>query len=217
MSFLLWHRDRTVGVASTRSVLRAAEVPLFTDAHNLCDRIEQLRDEKIRYVAAAGEEARAAGFVQGREEGLRAGRDEIAETVAGITRAAADERDRLRGEVGLLALQVVRRLMGQVAPDAVLAGLAAAAARDMLPTQTLTLFVHPAQYDAVRERLASGLAGSSTEPGTDTDTHAPRIDVQPDPDCAEGTCRLETEHGAVDAALETQLARLAEAWGVNVR
>jgi type III secretion system HrpE/YscL family protein len=207
MSFLLWHRDRDAGVASTRSVLRAREVPLFTDAFRLCERIEELREEKIRYIAAAGDEARAAGFAEGRAEGLRAGQEELAAALLETTRAAAEERDRLRGEVGVLALQVVRKLVGQVAPDAVLAGLAAAAVRDMLPTQTLTLFVHPDQADAVRARLAAGQDGDNHE------GNAPRIDVQADPGCAAGTCRIETEHGTVDASLETQLARLASAWG----
>jgi type III secretion system HrpE/YscL family protein len=207
MSFLLWHRDRSVGIAAGRSVLRANEVPLFADAQQLCERLEQLNHDKVRYIAQAGDEARATGFAEGRDEGRRAGRDEIAAQLAAMTRAAAEERDRLRGEVGLLALQVVRKLMGQVAPDAVLAGLAATAVRDMLPTQTMTLFVHPDQCDAVRARVAAGAEGS--------DESAARIDVQPDPDCAEGTCRIETEHGAVDASLETQLGRLADAWGLT--
>ena len=81
-------------------------------------------------------------------------------------------------------------------------------AREMLPTQTLTLIVHPDQCDAVRTRLAASAAASADAP-------APRFEVQPDPDCRHGVCRIETEHGTVDASLEAQLARLATAWGVH--
>jgi type III secretion system HrpE/YscL family protein len=183
-------------------------VPLFTDVQRLAERFEELCHEKVRYITAAGDEARTAGFAEGKTAGQRAGRDELAEALAEMTRAAAAERDRLRGEVGVLALQVVRKLIGQVAPDAVLAGLAAAAVRDMLPTQTLTLFVHPDQTDAVRARLA---AATDHGDGPENSNEA-RIDVQADPNCEPGSCRIETEHGTVDASLETQLARLADAW-----
>jgi len=38
--------------------------------------------------------------------------------------------------------------------------------------------------------------------------------VQPDSDQASDTCRIETEHGSIDASLEAQLSRLANAWGL---
>lgn len=209
MSFLLWHRERSVGIAATRSVLRANEVPLFVEANELCERIEALRDEKTRYVAAAGEEARRAGLAEGREAGLRAARDELAAKLAEFAQAAAREREQLRANVAALALQVVRKIAGQIAPEATLAALAEAAARDMLPSQTMTLFVHPDHCEAVRERLAAMM--QSAPHG---DHASVRLDVQPDALCAPDTCRIETEHGAVDASLETQLARLAAAWGV---
>lgn len=210
MSFLLWHRDRKVGVASTRVVLRASEVPLFADAQALRDRLEHLEAEASQRIADAREEARASGYLQGREEGAQQARAEVAATIVELTRAAAQERARLGGEIAALALQVVRKLLGQLPADGVLAALAETAARDMLPTQMLTLFVHPDQCEAVRARLA---ATSDATP----DAPTPRFEVQADPACVPGACRIETEHGTVDASLEAQLARLASAWGVAVQ
>jgi len=206
MSYLLWHRDRNVGFASSRLVLRAAEVPLFADAQALRDRLEQLTDAQAERVAAAAEEARVKGYVAGREQAAIDGRDEVAATIVELTRAATQEREQMRGEVAGLALQVVRKLLGQLPADGVLAALAETAAREMLPTQTLTLLVHPDQCDAVRARLSAG--------ATSADAPAPRFDVQPDPDYAADACRIETEHGSVDASLEAQLERLANAWGL---
>jgi type III secretion system HrpE/YscL family protein len=208
MSYLLWHRDRSVGFASARVVLRATEVPLLADAQVLRDRLEQLNDEQEQRVAAAAEEARVKGYVHGREEGAVAARDELATTIVELTKAAAQAREQMRGEVASLALQVVRKLLGQLPAEGVLAALAETAAREMLPTQTLTLLVHPDQCEAVRTRLAATAVAS-------IDGSPPRFDVQPDPDCALGVCRIETEHGSVDASLEAQLARLADAWGVT--
>jgi type III secretion system HrpE/YscL family protein len=209
MSFLLWQRDRKVGIASPRLVLRAVEVPLLADASRLCDRIEQLRDDEVRFVAAAGEEARALGRAAGYEEGRREARDEIAATLVALNEAAGRERARLRGDVAALALQVVRKMVGQVDADDVLVALAQTAARDMIPTQTMTLVVHPQRCEAVRDRLA-GATGAAANDGAGV-----RFDVRGDLACAPDTCLIETEHGSVDASLEVQLARLARAWGVG--
>ena len=208
MTFLLWHRDRSVGFASSRVVLRAAEVPLLGDAQALRDRLEQVLEEQEQRIAAAGEEARVKGYVQGREQGALEARDEAAAAMVDLAQAAEQERARVRDEIATLALHVVRKLLGQLPGDGVLAALAETAAREMLPTQTLTLFVHPDQCDAVRARLGATTSASLDAP-------APRFDVQPDPNSAADVCRIETEHGSVDASLEAQLTRLASAWGVT--
>lgn len=207
MTYLLWHRDRSVGFASKRVVLRAAEVPLLADAQTLRDRLETLTGEEAERIAAAAEEARVKGYVTGHEQGALEARDDLAATIVHLTQAAEQQRVQLRDEIAVLALQVVRKLLGQMQVDGVLAALAETAAREMLPTQMLTLFVHPDRCDAVRARLASSTA--------ETDTAGARFDVQPDPDCAADACRIETEHGTVDASLEAQLTRLATAWGVT--
>jgi flagellar biosynthesis/type III secretory pathway protein FliH len=202
MSFLLWQRDGHARIGSGRLVLRAAEVPLLADAQALRDTLERLRAEQEALVAAEG----ARGFQQGLEQGLKAGRHEAADTVAAtlttIAQVAAQERERLRGEVGALALQVVRKLLGHFAEDSVLAALAATAANDLLATQPVTLAVHPELCQPVRDRLAGLGEGSGL-----------RCEVRADPTAARDSCRLETEHGSVDAALQAQLARLEAAWG----
>ncbi len=205
MSYLLWQRERNLGIASKRVVLRAHEVPLLEDALVLRDRLEQLFDEQAQRVAAATEEARAEARVLGHEEGWREARDELAARLAALAQQAARERERLRGDIAALALEVVRKLMGRFADEALLAGLADTAAREMLPAPALTLIVHPDRCDAVRERLAHAA----------DDASEPRFDVRGDPACAPDTCRIETEYGSVDASLEAQLERLAAAWGVN--
>jgi type III secretion system HrpE/YscL family protein len=204
MSYLLWHRDRNVAFGSSRLVLRASEVPLFADAHALREQLEQLTAEQAQRVAAAAEEARVKGYVEGREQGAIDARDEVAATLVEMNRTAARESEQLRGEIAGLALQVVRKILGQVPADGVLAALAETAAREMLPTQNLTLFVHPDKCEAVRARLAASASAD-----------APRFDIQPDPDQASDTCRIETEHGSIDASLEAQLSRLASAWGLT--
>jgi len=206
MSYLLWQRrDRTVGIGAARVVLRAAEVPLIADAQTLRDRLEQLNQEAAQRIEAAEQDARVQGYVQGREQAAREAQDEVAATLVALERKAAQEREQVRAEIAALALQVARKMLGQLPAEDVLAALAANAARDVLNAPTLTLIVHHADCDAVRTRLAAIV---------DADPSLPRFEVQPDDAVAPGTCRIETALGTVDASLDAQLTRIAAAWGV---
>jgi flagellar biosynthesis/type III secretory pathway protein FliH len=205
MSFLLWQRTGDTRIASSRLVLRAAEVPLLDDAQDLRDSLEQLRREQTAIVAAAAEQAREHGQAQGREEGQREAGEQLAATLTALAQSSAHEREQLRADVGALALQVVRKLLGNIAEDTVLAGLAATAANDLLGTQPVALVVHPDLCQAIRDRLAAATDG----------TPALRCEVRGDPACSRDACRLETEHGSVDASLEAQLARLEAVWAAE--
>lgn len=206
MSYLLWQRDRTLGIGASRVVLRAADVPLLADAHRLRDRLEQLNEDAAQRIATAEQDARVQGYVQGREQATHEAQDEVASSILALQQKAEQDRVQVRGEIAALALQVVRKVLGQVPADGVLAALAETAARDMLPAQTLTLYVHPDQCDSVRAHLAAA---------AEADAAQPRFDVLPDSECKEGVCRIETEFGTVDASLDAQLKRIASAWGVS--
>jgi type III secretion system HrpE/YscL family protein len=208
MSFLLWQRESDIAIASARLVLRADEVPALRQAHALRDELDTLRREQEQRVAAACEAAVARGHAQGLEQGRAAASDEIAATLAALAADAERQRSQLRGEVAQLALQIARKLMGSFAADERLVALAATAARDALPSGGLTLALHPARVEAVRERLARHAAAGG-EP-------LPDFDLRADETCAPDGCRIETELGSLEAALDAQLERLAQAWGVRV-
>ncbi len=207
MTFLLWQRGGDARIASSRLVLRAAEVPLLVDAQALRDSLERLRAQQDEIVAAAAARARGLGVAQGIEAGRTEASEELAANLTALARSSARERDRLRGEAGALALQIVRKLLGHFSDDTLVAALAAAAARDLLGTQALALVVHPDLCKAVRERLAAMADGDG----------ALRCEVRADHAAARGCCRIETEHGSVDASLEAQLARLEAAWGEDAQ
>jgi type III secretion system HrpE/YscL family protein len=200
-TFLLWHRQGDVRIAATRRVLRAAEVPLLADAQTLRDRLEQLYRTQAQHLAEAAAQARHDGHALGIAEGSRELAERLSAHLVSLAEAAATERERMRNEVGALALQVVRKLLGQFADESVLVALADAAATEVLPSQPLAVVVHPDRCDAVRERLAARPAA------------ALRCEVRADPSLELDGCRLETEHGSVDVSLESQLARLTAAWG----
>jgi flagellar biosynthesis/type III secretory pathway protein FliH len=209
VSFLLWQRDGEARIASSRLVLRAAEVPLLGDAQQLRDKLESLRRDQDQHIAAVTAQAQAQGRAHGLVEGQREAGEQLASTLTTLVQTSAQERERLRGQTACLALQVVRKLLGQFAEDALLVALAETAAADLLPTLPLSLVVHPDVCQAVRERLAAG-ADASTGAASGL-----RCEVRSDPSCARDSCRVETEHGSIDASLEAQLARLEAAWRAN--
>jgi flagellar biosynthesis/type III secretory pathway protein FliH len=209
MSFLLWQADADLALGSSRLILRADEVPQLLEAQQLRDALQTLHREQEQRVEAACEASRAAAHALGLEQGRQAARDELGAAITSLSQAMCEERERVRDDVAMLALQVVRKLMGQMALDAQLVGLAAVAAREVLPAPTMTLVVHPDQSDAVRARLAQGSAPAQV------DGPAPAAWlVRDDASLPAGGCRIETELGSVDASLDAQLARLAAAWGV---
>jgi flagellar biosynthesis/type III secretory pathway protein FliH len=217
MSYLMWHRHGDTRIAASRLVLRAAEVPLLQDAHALRERwvdlvqrdgerIARAEQDTQAALAAAAAEGRAQGLAQGHADGQREAREKLAERLLSLAQASAAERERLQASVGALALQVARKLLGRLPEDTLLAALADTAARETLTAPPVALVVHPDRVDAVRAQLA-------TLPRDDA--AALRCEVRGDAACAPDTCRLETEHGTVDASLDAQLRRLAEAWGVT--
>lgn len=209
MTFLLWQREGDVRIASPRLVMRAAEVPLLTDAQALRDRLQALHDKRAEQLNAACAEARAAGLALGLEQGRLAARDELAAALTETSTTAAQRHEQLREQVAALALQVARKLMGHFALPEQLVALADTAARDAMPAQTLTLVMHPDQIDAVRARLDAQAAAEESP------LAALQFELRADAGCAPDACRLETELGSVDASLDAQLQRLAKAWSIG--
>jgi len=207
MSFLLWQRESGVAIASARLVLRAGEVPALRDANQLRDELDSLRRDQQARVQAACHAAHAEGLAAGLQEGRSQARDEIAATLAALATTAAQHESQRRADVAALALQVARKLLGELDAAERLAALAREAAREMLPAPRLTVRVHPQRCDAVRaqlQRMAARDAGSMVT-----------FEVLADDGCLPDDCRIDTELGSADATLDQQLARLAQAWGVS--
>jgi len=207
MSFLLWQRESGVAIASTRLVLRAGEVPPLREAHQLRDELDELRRDQAARVQAACDAARAEGLAAGLQEGRAQARDETAAALSALATTAAQLEAQRCADVAVLALEVARKLLGEIDDAERLAALAREAAREMLPAPRVTLRVHPQRSEAVRAQLQRW-AARNTDP-------MPAFDVVADDACDHDDCRLDTELGSADASLDRQLARLAQAWGVN--
>ncbi len=204
--FMLWHRDpqARLGLVSDRRVLRAAEVPPLQDAQQLLRALGELLAQEQDRIEAACQSGREQGLRQGLAEAQSQSRAEVADALARLARAQEDERRRQQQAVAGLALEVFQKLLGALPAEEGLARLAAQAARELLPARTWRLQVHPDAAATLRAALQAvdpddqaGLAGA---------------EIVADAGLAEGDCRLITEFGTADAAVATQVQRLARAW-----
>ena len=204
--YLLWH-DGAPAIASTRRLFSAAEVPMVEEARELCERLAaqqvalDARAQKV--LAGARDEGFAAGLAQGRAAAMAA----VAEAVEAMTGAMGISRDQAvaaaREDVALLALQVARKLIGQLPEAEQLARLAQEAARQSMPDgEALRLRVHPSHEAEVRALLAATVGAAHWR-------------VEGDAALPVTACRVGGARGDVDAAIDVQLARVARGWGLE--
>ena len=162
-----------------------------------------LRESDRRLTRATAEiEARRAaaeqsGYDQGRADGERRAAAEVAQALAALTERAERERAELRARVGELALEVVRRVAGDLDPAAFVPAMMERAVRDVLPDQPMRVRVARAVAPAVEARLWAINAA---------------IEVVPDDQLGPLDGVLETANGRVQAGLEDQLSALARAF-----
>jgi flagellar assembly protein FliH len=153
-------------------------------------------------------EGHAQGFAQGRAEGLASAREDasrLAALVARLEDSVSDHDQRMADEVLDLALVFARQMVGEalsVRREFVLPVVIAALKHLPQSTQRIELRLNPADVELVRSFLASDANGARTQ-------------IVGDAAQAPGGCRIETEHTAVDASVETRWRRLLANLGRN--
>lgn len=168
------------------------------------DGLALLRESDRRLATALTEteasraKARLEGFAVGRAEGARLAADEAAGALACLAAEGERELAALRADVGRLALEVVRRVAGDLDPAAFLPAMVERAVREVLPDQPLQVRIAPGATGAVETRLWAINAA---------------IEVVADDRLGPLDCVLETANGRVQAGLDAQLAALERAFG----
>lgn len=196
MTFLVLHADRLATALADDPLVPAADVGRVQDALALLAEAGDLRRGAEATTAAAREAARAEGFAAGRAEGLAAAETERqAELFRIALRDSELQRERQK-DIARLALEVVRRIAGELDAGAMVAGLAERAAVQLAPDSMAVVRVAPAAVEGVRARL-EGRAGLS---------------VEADPSLEGQDCVIETALGRTHAGLDTQLAQIERMW-----
>ncbi|SJM31806.1 type III secretion system stator protein SctL [Mesorhizobium delmotii] len=179
-------------------ILRAAEARAWQDGHAFLDEArrdaQQLRD--------AARRAYAAEYAQGYEDGKAQGAADAARLV-GETAVKVDRYlGGLEAEIVNLALDVVRRVLGEFDASMLVAKAAAQAVTEIRRAKYLKVRVHPASVNRVRDELNAALRESDL---------GMTVEIDADDTLATGACILLTDIAVIDASIEAQLDAIAAA------
>ena len=193
MTYRLYHSGPGSALFGPSPLLPGHEAKLMRDAAELLDH--------ARTVAAEAEAARADGFAAGKAEGLRLILEQrdasLAELIAPLAAEVAQAQAALHDDIATLALEALRRMIGALPEEELLAGLARQAVAALPLEDVERIAVPPAAQAAVAARLGE---------------HEGRL-VVADATLAPGDCVVHTRSGKVIASASLQLERLAERWG----
>ena len=182
----------------TGRILRAKEARAWQDGYGFLDvarrEAEQLRDSARR--------AYASEYAQGYNDGKAGGDAEAARIVS----EAAAEVDRYLGgiqaEVIDLALDVVKRMLGEFDVSELVAKAASQAIAEIRRSKYLRVSVHPDAVTAVQDELRSILSESDL---------GMTVEIDADNTLDPGACIVSTDIAVVDASIDAQLKAIAAA------
>lgn len=196
MTYIVLHADQAATALADDPVVPATELRALNNAITLFAEAGRIRTDAERQIQEACERGRSEGFAAGHMEGLAAAAKDVAAELFRLAVRDGEERRRRQEEITTLALEVVRRLVGKLGDERIVAGLAERAAAELAPDTVATVRVPSAHGEAVKTRL-KGRAG---------------LTVEPDPTLSGMDCVVETALGRNYAGLETQLALIEAAW-----
>ncbi|CAN7720429.1 type III secretion system stator protein SctL [Mesorhizobium amorphae] len=179
-------------------ILRAAEARAWQDGHAFLDEArrdaEQLRD--------AARRAYAAEYAQGYEDGKAQGDADATRLVSETTVKVDRYLGGLEAEVISLALDVVRRMLGEFDVSMLVAKAARQAVAEIRRAKYLKVRVHPGSVDRVRDQLDAVLRERDL---------GMTVEIDADDALAAGACIVSTDFAVVDASVDAQLNAIAAA------
>jgi type III secretion protein L len=179
-------------------ILRAAEARAWQDGHTFLDEArrdaQQLRD--------AARRAYAAEYAQGYEDGKAQGDADAARLVSETAVKVDRYLGGLEAEIINLALDVVRRVLGEFDVSMLVAKAAAQAVAEIRRAKYLKVRLHPASVNRVRDELYAVLRESDL---------GMRVEIDTDDTLARDACILSTDIAVIDASIDAQLNAFAAA------
>jgi type III secretion protein L len=182
------------------NVLRAEEAAAWQDGFRFLAAARRAAAEVNEIARKTYAVEYARGFAEGRAAGANEAARLVSETTAKVDRHLAS----LEQGIGALALNVVRRVLGELDAGELIALAAAQAVGEFRREKWLKVTVHPAAADRVRAVLAALPADGG-----------PTMTVESDPAIDERACIVASDIAVVDASLEAQLEAFAAAFAAG--
>jgi type III secretion protein L len=175
-------------------IVRAAQVDAWQDGYRFLAAVREAASK----VEENARSTYAAAYAKGYTEGRAAGAIEASRLVRDTTFAVDRYLGKLEGEIGALALGVVRRVLGDLDIADVVARAAAQALAEFRQEKFIKVTVHPAAVDRVNAALAAFTKGNGAT-----------VMVESDPALDQGACIVASDFAVVDASIEAQLRAFA--------
>lgn len=173
-------------------IIRAEEVSAWRDGYRF-----------LSEASKAFEAERARGFSEGMAAASRDAGKLVLETAGKVDRYLGS----LEKQIAALSFDIVRRVLGEFDDAELVARSARNALADFRDAKAVRIKIHPSAETAVRRMLAER-AERRQDPSTS-------FVVQTDDELAERACILSTEFAIIDATLDSQLAAIAQAMGLD--
>lgn len=179
-------------------ILRADEVRAWQDGYAF---VEQARAEATKLNDAA-KRAYAGEYAQGYKDGKARGDADAAQLVVDTSVKVDRYLAGIEAEVAGLALDVVRRVLGQFDVGTLVARAARQAISEVRRAKYLKFRVHPHNVDRLREELDTLLRESDL---------GMSVEIDADDTLAPEACLLSTDMAVIDAGIEAQLEAMTAA------
>jgi flagellar biosynthesis/type III secretory pathway protein FliH len=201
MKWLAVHRSERGSIAARQAILSKDDVVACESAASLLQHLEARQTQHEAEYAQAMKEAHAAGFAQGRLDGMAMVRDQLMTQWGRLAEQALADTVQFKQALIVLSAQIVQRIAGQLAPEDVLLALARQAMVDAglaQERQTVILRVHPDWADVLAAR-------AHIDPLSDIPC---QVEVRADSNCTMMDLIIETPIGEILAGLDTQLSSI---------
>ncbi len=184
------------------AVARGATAVGAAEAGQGAGEIAALR-EKVRQLESRLATERREALDSGRQQGDQQARAELQpvlerlnKSISEIVALGPDLRRRAERDVVQFALLIAKRVLHRqlTVDEGALTALARVTFERLTRSESYTIAVNP--------RFAAAI--TSALPGS----HASRVKIQPDPDCAPGTLIIHSAEGIIDASIDTQLEEI---------
>jgi type III secretion protein L len=193
------HLRLALDVDPAARIVRAADLATFREAEQVIA-AARLQAETI---VARAQEAREAERQRGHAEGMETARCEAARHLAEQVLRADAYLEGIEDRLVTLVMQAIRKIVASYDEHERVVHSVRNALALVRNQKQITLRLHPAQVDRVKERAADLLADY---PGVDL------LDVVADARLEADACALECDIGIVEASTEGQLAALEAAF-----
>jgi type III secretion protein L len=182
-------------------ILRAADADAWHEGCRFLAAVREAADRVEENARNTYADAYATGYAEGRTAGAVEASRLVRDTAAKVDRYLAT----LEHEIGALALNVVRRVLGEIDAAELVARAATQALVEFRQEKSVKVTVHPAAVERVNAALAALPRGGG---GTT---------VESDPTLDQGACIVATDFAVVDASIEAQLRAFAAGLGSGER